>query len=115
MQRPMNIPKKNTNYDPAYWSTLNIYQQVTTGLVHRLPEAKPNGVDRIFKLMQKRMVEIINSLHVLERVAEHEHYRDSAVLLRTAYDLHIQFLYILTDPVKLSVLYNNFQAVELHN
>ena len=113
MDRPVSV--KDTNYDPDYWQVVGHYDQVVTSLLDKMPTARPDSVDMAFKLMGSRMIEGVNSMSALERLATHNHYRDTAILLRALYDLHIQFLYLLTDPPTLSLLYLNYNNVELFN
>jgi hypothetical protein len=93
---------------------VNAYTQVGASLVNRLTSGTPQSLDVAFTIILTRMVGGMKSLTSLSTTA-HDYYIDTACILRVLYDLHIQFRYMLLDPIKHSVDYLNFSYIERYN
>jgi hypothetical protein len=95
--------------------TVGLFHDYVSSLMKKLKPMPdpPKSIDFAFHLMQERMIQGMNTLNMMEKHSKHDHYHDALAVLRVMYDLHLQFLYILTDPVKLSVQYCNHANVEV--
>jgi hypothetical protein len=65
--------------------------------------------------LQKRAMSALNSLTVLTGESEHDHAHDGAVILRAMYDVQLQALYMLQDPVCRSQMYRDYLAVQTYD
>ena len=114
----MTIPNEQYDFDGQFKFTIDTFRRVGSSLCQKLNTVggdPDNSVDRAFHLMQIRMVNAMNSLELLDKEAKKikdGSFNDAAIVLRSMYDLHLQFLYILKDPVVRSRNYMNFAAVD---
>jgi hypothetical protein len=79
---------------------------------------RKHAIQMAFRVMQKRMINAVSTLGALTKLLKevtftHDPTFDAVVILRAMYDLHLQFLCILLDPLKNARAYLNFSAVEV--
>jgi Family of unknown function (DUF5677) len=87
------------------------YKSAIGSLIDRLATTDIVPGDITLRLIQRRMLDGLNSLTILadrDVNDSHDHTRDSGCICRAMYDLHIQFLFLLTDFPKYKVLYANY-------
>ena len=87
------------------------YHKACDAICATLSSTSTNGpLQQTLIAFQQRMLHGITTLRYLDRVPDSR--RDSAVVLRALYDLHLQILYILCDAVKRVDDYRAYMAVE---
>ena len=110
-------PSASKVYDPGYWGTITLHRNVVSGLLTKLaihPLSDPDTV-AVFDLAIDRLLNAVESLGLLEADAD-DHYRDSAVIVRAMYDLHVQFLFILhADTPARARMFLDFAKVEIYS
>jgi hypothetical protein len=92
------------------------YGKAATSLAAKLKHSDYVATDLTFKSMQRRMMDGMNSLTLLNGVTEPQHdtSRDLAALFRVMYDLHLQFRYVLLEPKAHSFAYISYAHIEQH-